>query len=420
MNFPELYHLRQKIDSIVLEDIEGVLEEGLVEKGLLDKVKPGARVVVGAGSRGIPNYVRVMRKLVELLEARGAQVSILPMMGSHGGGTGPGQVHVLRELGITPETVGAPIIDTMDVVPFGETPSTIPIVVDKNLSQCDHILMVNRVKVHTEFHGRIESGLLKMMAVGFGRYQGAVITHKYAVALGYERSIREIAHFYMERLPVLAGVAMVDGPDNQTARIEVLLPEDFERMEEQLLDYARSISIKLPLEEIDILLVDQIGKNVSGAGMDTKVIGRMMNVYEKELESPRITRIIVRDLTPETYGNAIGIGLADFTTQRCVDKIDIDVTCLNCITAIAPEKARIPITLSNDKEALEAAFRTIGPKDKDSVRLVWIRNTSSLMDFMASPAVKVALFEEGIEVVDGPVEMAFDRQANLISPWGWA
>jgi hypothetical protein len=417
MKFPQLYHVRQRIRPTALADVEGALEARLTANGLLGKLKPGDSVVVGAGSRGIPNYLCVIRKLVELLKARGAAVSILPAMGSHGGGTGPGQVHVLEELGITPESVGAPIIDRMDVVSIGVTPSGIPVVVDRNLMKCDHILLVNRVKVHTEFHGKIESGLLKMMAIGFGRYEGAVATHDHAVVLGHERSIHEVARHYMERLPILAGVALVDGPDNQTARIEVLPPEDFERMEEELLNYARDISVKLPLEEIDILLVDQLGKDVSGAGMDTKVIGRMMNIYEEELESPRITRIVVRDLTPETYGNAIGIGLADFTTQRCVDKIDVDVTVLNCITAIAPEKARIPITLPNDKEALIAAFRTIGPKDGDTVRLLWIRNTSNIVDLMASTAAKDALSEDGIEVVRGPLEMAFNQQDDLISPW---
>jgi hypothetical protein len=417
MDFPELYQIRQVVNPVALDDVEATVEERLAATKLLDKVEAGSNVVIGAGSRGIPNYPLVLRKLVAMLKEKGANVRILPVMGSHGGATGPGQVHVLEELNITPETVGAPIIDTMDVFTMGHTPSGVPVPVDRNLTECDHVMLLNRVKVHTEFHGKIESGLCKMMAIGFGRYQGAIETHNYAVALGYEKTIREVARVYIEKLPILAGIALVDTPDNRTARVEVVLPEKFEETEEQLLAYSREISVKLPLEDIDVLLVDQLGKNVSGAGFDTKVIGRIMNIYEEDLDSPRITRIVLRDLTPHTYGNAIGIGLADFTTQRCVDKIDVNVTNINCITAVTPEKARIPITLPNDKEALQAAFKTIGPKDENSVRLLWIKNTSNIVNLLASPAAKDAIPAGKIEVVKGPVKMEFDKDDNLISPW---
>jgi hypothetical protein len=417
MNFPHLYQIKQVINSVALADVEKAVEERLVSTNLLNRVEAGSQVVIGAGSRGIPNYPLVLRKLVELLKEKGANVSILPVMGSHGGATGSGQVHVLEELKITPETVGAPIIDTMDVFTLDHTPSGVPVPVDRNLTECDHVLLLNRVKVHTEFHGKIESGLCKMMAIGFGRYQGAIDTHNYAVALGYERTIRGVARVYIEKLPILAGIAMVDTPDNHTARVEVVLPENFEKSEEELLAYSREISIKLPLEDIDVLLVDQLGKNISGAGFDTKVIGRIMNIYEEDLVSPRITRIVLRDLTPETYGNAIGIGLADFTTQRCVDKIDIDVTKINCITAVTPEKARIPITLPNDKDALEAAFKTIGPKDEYTVRFIWIKNTSNIVNLMVSPAVKDAIPPEKIEIIQGPVKMEFDKEDNLVALW---
>jgi len=417
MNFPELYQIKQVVNPVALEDVEKAVKERLEATRLLDQVEAGSNVVIGAGSRGIPNYPLVLRKLVEMLKEKGANVRILPVMGSHGGATGPGQVHVLEELKITPDTVGAPIIDTMDVFTLDHTPGGVPVPVDRNLTECDHILLLNRVKVHTEFHGKIESGLCKMMAIGFGRYQGAIETHNYAVALGYEKTIREVARVYIEKLPILAGIALVDTPDNRTARVEVVLPENFEKTEEDLLAYSREISVKLPLEDIDVLLVDQLGKNISGAGFDTKVIGRIMNIYEEDLESPRITRIVLRDLTPETYGNAIGIGLADFTTQRCVDKIDVNVTNINCITAVTPEKARIPITLPNDKEALQAAFKTIGPKDENNVRLLWIKNTSNIVNLMVSPAVKDAIPQEKIDVLRGPVKMEFDGEDNLISPW---
>lgn len=417
MVFPALYRIRQRVPEEALDDVEGTLEAEVSRTSLLDGIGQGSKVIIGAGSRGIPNYPTVIRKLVELLSYTGASVSILPVMGSHGGGHGPGQVEVLAELGISPESVGAPIVSTMEVVSIGETPSGIPVYADKTLTQADGVILVNRIKEHTEFHGRIESGLLKMMAIGLGRYQGAVTTHEYAVEFGYEQTIREVSHLCMEELPIIGGIALVDGPENRTARLEAVLPPDIEAAEERLLELARRYTLRLPLDAVDVLIVDEIGKNVSGAGMDTKVIGRIMNIYEEELTSPHITRIVVRDLTPETAGNAIGIGLADYTTQRLVDKIDFQVTDLNAVAAVAPEKGRIPITLPDDKAALTAAIQTIGPKDEESIRLLWIRNTSSLVELMASSAAHAAIDPSTIASIDGPMEMRFGEDGNLLSPW---
>ena len=195
------------------------------------------------------------------------------------------------------------------------------------------------------------------------------------------------------------------------------MPLDMEAAEKRLLQLARQHTLKLPLDTLDVLIVDEIGKNISGAGMDTKVIGRIMNIYEQELSSPHITRIVVRDLTPETAGNAIGIGLADYTTQRLVDKIDFEVTNLNAVAAVAPEKGRIPITLPDDKQALTAAHQTIGPKDETSIRLVWMRNTSSLVELMVSAAAYSAIDPSRIASVEGPMEMRFGEDGNLLSPW---
>jgi hypothetical protein len=417
MSFPELYRIRQRVPEEALEDVEGAVEDGVSRTRILDGIGHRSKVLIGAGSRGIPNYAKVIRKLVELLRDRGASVSVLPVMGSHGGGHGPGQVKVLAELGIAPETVGAPIVETMEVVSIGQTPSGIPVYADKTLTEADGIILVNRIKEHTEFHGTIESGLLKMMAIGLGRYQGAVATHDYAVEFGYEQAIKEVARKCMKELPILGGIALVDGPDKVTARLEAILPLDMEAAEKRLLQLARRQTLKLPLDALDLLIVDEIGKNISGAGMDTKVIGRIMNIYEQELTSPHITRIVVRDLTPETAGNAIGIGLADYTTQRLVDKIDFEVTNLNAVAAVAPEKGRIPITLPDDKQALTAALQTIGPKDETSIRLVWIRNTSSLVELMVSAAAYSAVDPSRIASVEGPMEMRFGEDGNLLSPW---
>jgi hypothetical protein len=417
MRFPELYRIRQSVPQEALDDIEGALEAEVTRTGLLDCIGQGSNVIIGVGSRGIPNYQTVIAKLVRLLRDRGASVRILPAMGSHGGGHGPGQVRVLAELGITPESVAAPIIETAEVVSVGETPSGIPVYADRAVTEADGVILANRVKEHTEFHGSIQSGLLKMMAIGLGRYQGAVTVHEYAVKLGYEQAIREVSRRYMAELPILGGIAFVDGPDNKTARLEAILPPDIEAAERRLLGLARQLTPTLPLDVLDMLIVDEMGKNISGTGLDTKVIGRIMNIYEAELTRPRITRILVRDLTPETGGNALGVGLADYTTQRLVDKIDFEVTNLNAVAAIAPEKARIPITLPNDKEALTTALHTIGPWDEESIRLLWIRNTSSLVELMASSAACAAIDPARIASVEGPVPTRFDDEGNLLSPW---
>lgn len=417
MDFPELYRVRRRTPPRIPLDVESVLQREIEQSGVLETIRSGSRVVIAAGSRGITGYQVVINKLVQLLKEKGAGVSILPAMGSHGGGDGPGQVQVLAELGITSQTACAPIVASMEIAPIGETPSGIPVFADKTLVEADHVILANRIKDHTEFHGGIQSGLLKMMAIGFGRYDGAVLTHKYAVEFGYERAIREVARKCMEQLPILAGIALIDDPHSRTAEVHCVLPSDMEAAEERLLSLARENTLKLPADPIDILLVDEMGKNISGTGMDTKVIGRIMNIYEEEVTYPRITRIVVRDLTPETAGNAIGIGLADFTTQRLVDKTDFEVTNLNCIAAVTPEKGRIPVTLPNDRRALTAAMQTIGPKGERSVRLVWIRNTSSLVDLMLSTGALETLDRDSFDIVEGPTKMEFDCDDNLVSPW---
>jgi hypothetical protein len=416
-DWPRLIHMRQRFEEERLEDVGAALEAEMCRAGILDRVSPDSKVIIAAGSRGIPNYPEVILKLVGLLQRQGARVSILPAMGCHGGGHAQGQIRLLEGLGITPASVNAPIIDTMEEIVIGKTPSGIPVYADKTVTEAEHIIVVNRIKEHTEFHGGIQSGLLKMMAVGLGRCQGAITTHNYAVEFGYEQTIREVARACIERLPILAGVALIDAPQGDTAAIRVLPRLDIERGERELLAVARCKTLGLPLENVDLLIVDEMGKNISGTGMDTKVIGRIMNIYEQELTSPHITRIFVRDLSPVSQGNAIGIGLADFTTQRLVDKIDLEVTNLNTVTAVTPEKGRIPLVFPTDRQALSAAFRTLGPKDSKSIRLLWIKNTSSLVDLMASPAACSAIDPELAECASSSLEMRFDQHGNLIAPW---
>jgi hypothetical protein len=300
----------------------------------------------------------------------------------------------------------------MEPVVVGETQGT-PVYADRAAMEADRIVLVNRIKEHTEFIGEIESGLLKMAVVGLGRVAGAEIMHQLAVRIIYVRAIQSIAKVLFQNLPIRGGVALLEDKTNTLRRLEAVPAAAVFEREPQLLTEARQYHAPLPFDELDVLLVDEIGKEISGAGFDTKVIGRIMNIYEKECERPRITRIVLRDLSEKTGGNAIGLGLADFVHRRVVDKMDHEMTAINCITAVAPEKGRVPIALASDRGALEAAFRSIGLWNPDSVRMAWITNTADLRWL----AVSLALAEEargrGLKVSKDSFDLPFDANGEL-------
>jgi hypothetical protein len=413
VEYPEVRWVRQITEQIEPIDLEASLDRELESSGVLAAIGSGSRVVIAAGSRGIPNYARVIRHVVQRIQQRGADVAILPAMGSHGGAEAAGQVQILADLGITEAGVGARVIDTMDVVALGTTPLGIPALADRALIDCDHIIVANRIKEHTEFSGSIESGLCKMMAIGFGRALGAVVTHQHAVACGYEAAILDVAELCIDRLPVLAGIGLLDTPDGDTAKVAVVPAPEILTREPELLEESRHLKPKLPLDQVDLLIIDEMGKDVSGTGMDTKVIGRVMNVYEPEPEHPSITRIFVRDLTPATHGNALGIGLADFTSRRLVDKIDWHATNINCVTAVTPEKARLPMTFETEREAVEAGLATIGPKSVEEVRMLWIRNTTDIVELLATQAAIEAMDGQTVEIVGERHPLAFGNGGDL-------
>jgi hypothetical protein len=333
-------------------------------------------------------------------------------MGSHGGGTAAGQIEVLRHLGQTPQTLGAPIHDRMEPVVIGEAQGC-PVYADRAALEADHIILVNRIKEHTEFIGEIESGLLKMAVVGLGRVAGAELMHQLAVRISYVRAIQAIARVLFQKLPIRGGVAILEDKTNTVRRLEAVPAAAVFEREPQLLREAAQHHAALPFDQLDVLLVDEIGKDVSGAGFDTKVIGRIMNIYEKECERPRVTRIVLRDLSARTGGNAIGIGLSDYVHRRVVDKMDAEMTALNCITAVAPEKARVPVVLPSDRRALEAAFRSIGLWTAESARLAWIINTSDLKRLAVSPGLAAEAAAKGITVTKEGFSLPFDENGEL-------
>jgi len=378
------------------------------------KIQPGMRIAITAGSRGIANNVLILATLVSELKAYGAQPFLIPCMGSHGGATAEGQLEILRALGVTEASVGCPIISQMDVVELGYTQEGFPVYIDKEAAGADGIVVVNRVKPHTEYTGDIESGLMKMMTIGLGKHKGALTAHRYSVQYGYQAVILSIAGEILKSAPILFGLALVENAYDETARVVALWPDSFEETEKALLEKAKGFLATLPFDKLDILIIDEMGKEISGTGIDTNVIGRIMFIGSPEPEWPRITRIVVLDLTEESRGSAVGVGLADFITRRLANKIDYRVTYINCFTAMTPEKARLPAVGETDREAIEWAFQTIGAVEPQQARVVKIKNTLDLSRLYLSQSLVSELnVKLGWQVEGKDHELYFDSEGNF-------
>jgi hypothetical protein len=406
--FPRMVEVRQKIETPKIIDLESTIREELRGKVLRGRVGEGQRVAITAGSRGIARIADVIRTVVEEVREAGGEPFIVPAMGSHGGATPRGQVAVLESLGITEEGVGAPILSSMEIDEVGRLDGDIPVYMDRNALRADGIIVVNRVKPHTDFKGEIESGLMKMMTIGLGKQKGAEMIHWYK-SEGYHRLIPAAARLIMERAPVMLGLAVVENARHEIAIVRALEPGEIEVKERRLLRRAKELIARIPFREIDVLIVEEMGKNVSGVGMDTNVTGRFWLPGESDPEAPQVSRLVVLDLTEETHGNAIGLGLADFTTRRLVEKIDYDSTYVNCLTPVLP----------NDRDAVATARRTCGPIDTARARVVWIKNTQELETFWISESLMEEVeADEGlsskVEALNEPREMKFDVIGTLV------
>jgi len=377
----------------------------------------GSSVAVGVGSRGIANLTSVVKVIVEKLINKGYNPFIIPAMGSHGGATAEGQTNVLRARGITEESVGAPIRASMEVECIGEA-NGIPLFISRLAYEADGIVLINRIKPHTNFVGPTESGLLKMLAIGMGNQIGAEHYHRLAVVRDYYTIISTAGRELLKRCSVLFGVALVENQKHETAILKIALPEQIEEVEANLLRYARKWLPTLPIDEIDLLIIDEMGKDISGEGIDPNVVGRDVCECGMRRETPRITRIFVRDLTKGSEGSGLGIGQADFTTTRLVRKIDFNVTTVNCITCCCPESGRVPITFQNDREALAAALKTVRPYELEDLRLVYIKNTMELDKLLASVGCLEYLKDcAQIKVGKEDFQLEFDSKGDLISPF---
>ena len=370
-----MYRIRQTIDAPKIDNIEDNVTRELGCLELASRITPGARIAITAGSRGINHIEHILKQVIHILKSHKARPFIVPAMGSHGNGTAQGQLEILKSLNISEESMGVPILSSMEVKQIGVSSQGFPVLVDKHAAQADGVVVINRIKPHTEFEGPIESGLMKMMAIGLGKHKGCFEVHRQTVNFGYSNVIPEIGSIILDRVPILFGVGIVENIYDETACIKACLPDQFYETESILLKKAKKYMGRLPFDKIDILILDEMGKNISGTGMDTNVIGRIMFIGEKEPARPKITRIVVLDLTKPSHGNAIGIGLADFTTRDVIDKLDTRAMTTNAITAMTPEKARLPVSLSTDRAAVDAALQTIGAVEASNARIVHIKNT---------------------------------------------
>lgn len=393
-----------------VEDVPSAIEGELAGLQLGQKIKPGDTVAITAGSRGICKIAPITRTVIDTLKRLGAGPFIVPAMGSHGGASPQGQAAVLACNGITEPSMGVPIRSSMDVVNTGESPFGFPIYIDKKATEADHIVLINRIMTHTRFSGRIESGLCKMLLVGLGKHKGATIYHRATLEHSFDEVVNALIPIVLERLPVLFGLAIIEDARGEVAEIEAVEPQKFLQREPELLERAIDLKPKLPFDEIDLLIVDEMGKDISGTGMDTSIIGKKDNSIVK------IKRIFVRDLTDRSKGNACGIGLADFTSTRLLDKINYVDTYVNCITGLRPEGARIPVTYTNDREALEAAIHTLGLIEPERARLIRIKNTKDLEELRVSEAYIKELDENPqLQILSEPETMSFSPEGNLLS-----
>jgi hypothetical protein len=412
MAFPRMVRIRQTSPRSRVADIPRAVAEALDRAGL--PIKRGDTVAVGAGSRGVANIAVIVGAAVRYLLDRGARPFVVPAMGSHGGGTPEGQLSVLAHYGITEAALGCPLRATMEVVQVGEALG-MPVWLDRHAAEADWIGVVNRVKPHTDFKGSIESGLFKMMTIGLGKHKGAAQYHRMNVDHGYERVITTVGRELLAKARLGFGLGVVENGYDETARIEAFTAANLEEGERRLLKDAREWMMRLPFSPIDVLVVEEMGKNISGAGMDSNVIGRPTNPHEPFPADPKILWIVVLDLTEQSYGNATGLGNADFTTRRLVEKIDMKATLINCITACAPNGAKVPATYETDREAVETALSCIGLTPPDRARVIRIKNTLTLGEIEVSEAfVPEVAKRPDLTTLGDPTLLSFDAAGRLV------
>ncbi len=415
MDFPRLYVVRQNFPDRSLKDPRSAVLAELAAAGFASRAAPGSSIAIGVGSRGIASLEVIVRAVVDYWRSAGMKPFLFPAMGSHGAATAAGQAHVLAQYGITEAAMGCPVRSSLEVVPLGRTPLGIEAFMDRTAFESGGVMLIGRVKWHTDFAGRIESGLYKMMAIGLGKFAGARHYHTHAYHKGLETVIRDVGRQVLASGKILGGLAVLEDANHALARVAAVPVEEMERREEELLALVKSWMGRIPVEQLDILIVDELGKNISGAGMDTKIVNRgVMGEYNPWPNAPRIERIFLRDLSSLSYGNAVGAGMADVVTDRLVAKIDWTPTTLNALTSNTLPCLRTPVHFATDRECLERIWPTVGRLAKNELTFGWIRNTLEI----GLLALSETLLDEirrnpSLEVIDGPMELPFQEDGNL-------
>jgi hypothetical protein len=387
----------------------------LAKLPLAERVRPGERVAITAGSRGIANIAIILREAVRFFRELGASPYLVPAMGSHGGANVEGQLEVLRTFGITAEFCECPILASMETVVVCQSPEGVDVHFDRHAFEADHVLVCGRIKAHTDFTGEIQSGLMKMMLIGLGKHRGASIYHRAFQDYSFDQIARSVSATVIDQCRILGALAILENGYEQTALLEAVPATQIGSREPQLLQLANQWLARLPFERIDVLVVDEIGKNVSGTGLDTNVVGRKINEHEaQENEWPKIKKIVVRSLTQETHGNATGIGIADFTTQRVIDQMDYAAMRVNCVTSGRTAVGMIPLHYPTDREAIQAALSTVGLVPPEKSRLVHIPNTLHLQQMDCSVAFwDEVLKRPELEVLSEPRDLQFLEDGSL-------
>lgn len=386
VDYPTFVDVQYEPPAPSVEDVAAEVRTA-VRQLPLERVPSGGTIAVGLGSRGIHDAPVVAEAVIDELRDRGYEPVVVPAMGSHGGASAAGQRQTLEALGLGTERHGCPIDARMDTVAISETERGWPVQFAVSALEADAVLVLNRVKPHTNFQGRIESGLCKMTAIGLGKRAGASLVHQAAIEHGYVDAILDTLAVIREEVAYLGGIAIVENFYDRAARIEGVAGTDLPEAETALLSEARELMATLPYEQLDALIVDRIGKDVSGTGLDTNVIGRTRVLGGSEPSSPNVDRIVVRGLTDETHGNGHGIGLADLTTVDVVEQLDLSAMYTNALTSGSLQRDALPIALPTDELALCAALRTAGAYDPETVRIAWIRDTLHLSEFRVSSAL---------------------------------
>lgn len=413
VSFPKMYRLIQTFDRPRVQAVSELTEQQLDVLGLNKKILAGAKIGITAGSRGIQNLNPILKTAVEYIKKLGATPYLIAAMGSHGGGNAAGQQEVLDSLGITEAALGAKVIPCADCETIAHTPGGLPVFVVRSALDLDGILVINRVKTHTSFKGVVESGLMKKLVVGLGGPKGAQQFHGFGPG-ELARLLVEIGEIILSKLPVLGGLAIIENAYEETALIKAVSRENMVNEETELLLYSKSLMPALPVSNIDLLIIQEMGKNYSGTGIDTNIIGRARIQGVQEPETPCIKRIAVLDLSEESHGNATGVGMADFVTQRLVEKMDRQNTYLNCLTSTFVVRAAIPMYLKTEEKLIEAALYSLCSIPPEKLRIVIIPNTLFLTECYVSEVIAAELASHPMMRLEGGAqENSFDSNGNM-------